>query len=119
MGFDEDLSPEGAGETFQLLAKPMGVLDQIKVHALQWTFTEVSNQQDGWMFGGQVNPALHFGDVEVEFGLGQFWWLNPDLIAQALNKNSTAFDATGKPIANAGFNSRSEEHTSELQSPDH
>jgi len=105
MVFDEDLSLEGASETFQLLSKPMGALDQIKVHALQWTFAEVSNSQDGWMFGGQVNPAMHFGDVQVEFGLGQFWWLNPDLIAQALSKNTTSFDSSGKPIANPNFNS--------------
>jgi hypothetical protein len=104
MVFDEDLSPEGASETFQLLARPLGALDQVKVHALQWTFAEVSNSEDGWMFGGQVNPAMHFGDVQVEMGLGQFWWLNPDLIAQALSKNSTAFDASGKPIANSTFN---------------
>ena len=105
MVFDEDLSLEGASETFQLLGKPMGVLDQIKLHALQWTFTEVSNSQDGWMFGGQVNPALHLGDVQVEAGLGQFWWLNPDLIAQALSKNSTSFNSAGQPIPNSTFNS--------------
>jgi len=104
MVFDEDLSPEGASETVQLLAKPMGVLDQIKVYGLQWTFAEVSNNPDGWMFGGQVNPALHFGDVQVEAGLGQFWWLNPDLIAQALSKNTTSFNASGQPIANPNFN---------------
>ena len=83
MVFDEDLSPEGASETFQLLDKPMGALDQVKVHGLQWTFTEISNNEDGWMFGGQVNPTLHFGNVQLEGGVGQFWWLNSDLIAQA------------------------------------
>ena len=34
MVFDEDLSPEGASETFQLLASPLGVLDQVKLHGL-------------------------------------------------------------------------------------
>ncbi|HZW90766.1 MAG TPA: putative porin, partial [Myxococcaceae bacterium] len=105
MVFDEDLSPEGASETFQLLPKPMGAFDQIKVYALQWTFAEVSNGPDGWMFGGQVNPALHFGAIQVEGGFGQFWWLNPDLIAQALSKNTTSFNASGQPIANPNFNS--------------
>ena len=105
MVFDEDLSPEGASETFQLLDKPMGALDQVKVHGLQWTFTEISNKEDGWMFGGQVNPTLHFGNVQLEGGVGQFWWLNSDLIAQALSRNTTAFTAAGTPVANSGFNS--------------
>src|SRR5439155_793472 len=64
MVFDEDLSLEGASETFQLLAHPLGALDQVKVHALQWTYSEVANKEDGWMFGGQVNPSLHLGSLQ-------------------------------------------------------
>jgi len=105
MVFDDDLSLEGASETFQLLGQPVGALDQVKVHALQWTFNEIANGQDGWMFGGQVNPALHFGDVQVEGGLGQYWWLNPDQIAQALSRNTTSFTSSGAPVANSNFNS--------------
>jgi len=87
--FDDDLSPEGASQTFALLSQPMGALDQVKVHALEWTFNEVSNNQDGWMFGGQVNPSMHFGNLQLEAGLGQYWWLNADQIAQSLNTNSS------------------------------
>ena len=86
--FDDDLAPEGASETFALLSRPMGALDQVKVHALEWTFNEVSNNQDGWMFGGQVNPSMHFGNLQLEAGLGHYWWLNADQIAQALNTNT-------------------------------
>ena len=103
--FDEDISAEGLSETFQLLAQPLGPLDQVKLHSLQWTFAEIANQEDGWMFGGQVNPSLHFGGVQIEAGLGQYWWLNPDLIAQALSRNTTAFTASGAPVANPNFNS--------------
>jgi hypothetical protein len=103
--FDEDLSAEGLSETVQLLGRPIGPLDQVKVHALQWTFAEIANEQDGWMFGGQVNPSLHLGNVQLEAGLGQYWWLNPDLIAQALSRNTTAFTSSGAPVANSGFNS--------------
>ena len=105
MVFDDDLSLEGTSETFQLLEQPLGALDQVKVHALQWTFSEIANKEDGWMFGGQINPSLHFGSVQVEGGLGQYWWLNPDQIAQALSKNTTAFTASGAPVANSNFNS--------------
>ena len=87
--FDDDLSPEGASQTFALLSQPMGALDQVKVHALEWTFNEVSNNQDGWMFGGQVNPSMHFGSLLLDAGLGQYWWLNADQIAQALNTNTS------------------------------
>src|SRR5438132_1501863 len=91
MVFDEDISAEGLSQTFQLLGQPLGALDQVKLHALEWTFNEISNKEDGWMFGGQVNPSLHFGDLQLEAGLGQYWWLNPDQIAQALSRNPTAF----------------------------
>jgi len=103
--FDEDISAEGFSQTFQLLAQPHGALDQVKVHALEWVLNEVSNKQDSWMFGGQVNPSFHFGDVQLEAGLGQFWWLDPDQIAQALSRNTTAFTASGAPVANPNFNS--------------
>src|SRR5881396_3264431 len=105
MVFDEDISAEGLSQTFQLLGQPLGALDQVKLHALEWTFNEISNKEDGWMFGGQVNPSLHFGDVQVEAGLAQYWWLNPDQIAQAPSRNTTAFTASGAPVANSNFNS--------------
>jgi len=105
MVFDEDISAEGLSQTFQFLGQPLGALDQVKLHALEWTFNEISNKEDGWMFGGQVNPSLHFGDLQLEAGLGQFWWLNPDQIAQALSRNTTAFTASGAPVANSAFNS--------------
>ena len=82
MVFDDDLSPEGAFQTFQLLGQPFGFLDQVKVHVFQWTFSEVANKEDGWMFGGQVNPTLHFGPAQLEAGVGQYWWLNADQIAR-------------------------------------
>jgi len=88
MVFDDDLSPEGFNETVQLLGEPYGPLDQVKVHVQQWTFNEAANTQDGWMFGGQVNPLMHFGDLQLEGGIAQYWWLNPDSIAQAANTNS-------------------------------
>jgi hypothetical protein len=88
MVFDDDLSPEGLNETVQLLGEPCGPLDQVKIHAQQWTLNEDSNGPDAWMFGGQINPQMHFGDVALEAGVGQYWWKDADLIAQAANTNS-------------------------------
>ena len=100
--FDDDLAPEGASETFALLSQPMGALDQVKVHALQWTFNEVSNGEDGWMFGGQVNPSMHFGNLQLEAGLGHYWWLNADQIAQALNTNTALINTNLLTTQTAG-----------------
>jgi hypothetical protein len=87
MVFDEDLSPEGFAETVQLLGEPMGALQQVKIHALQWTYNEDSNDEDGWMFGGQISPTLKLGDADVELGAAQYWYLNEDQIATAANDN--------------------------------
>jgi hypothetical protein len=87
MVFDDDLSVEGAGQTFNVLAKPWGALDQVRVHVQEWTFSELANEQDGWMIGGQLNPVAKVGPFELEGGIGQYWWLNADLIAQNLNTN--------------------------------
>ncbi len=57
------------------------------------------------MFGGQINPTMHVGPVQVDAGLAQYWWLNPDQIAQATSRNTTAFTASGAPVANSNFNS--------------
>jgi len=89
MVFDDDLSPEGFSETLTLLDHPYGGLDQVRIYGEQWTFNEVSNGSDGWMFGGQINPVGHVGDVVLEGGIGQYWWNNANLIAQALNTNSS------------------------------
>ena len=31
-------------------------LDQVKLFGEQWTFSQINNRQDGFMFGGQINP---------------------------------------------------------------
>jgi hypothetical protein len=89
MVFDDDLSPEGFNEAIQVFDHPVGILDQLKINLEQWNFQEVTNASDGWMLGGQLNPTAHVGNVLLEGGLGQYYWLNPDLIAQASNTNST------------------------------
>jgi putative porin len=110
MVFDEDLAPEGFNETFALLDRPLGdpkaaTLDQLKLYLEQWTFSQINNKADGWMFGGQINPSAHLGPLQLDAGIGQYWWLNPDEIAQATSRNTTAFTASGAPVANSNFNS--------------
>jgi hypothetical protein len=90
--WDDDLSVEGFSQVFQALAEPVGPLDQLRIFVEQWTFNEAANEQDGWIFGGQVNPVGHVGAVQLEGGVAQWWYLNPDFIAQALNTNSSLFN---------------------------
>ncbi len=88
MVWDEDLAPEGLTENFNVLDKPVGDLDQIRLHVIQWTVNEVSNGEDTWIVGGQVNPVGHIGDVQLEGGVGQYFYVNPDPIAVAANSNT-------------------------------
>ncbi len=90
--WDDDLSVEGFSQVFQLLPEKVGPLDQVRVFVEEWTFNEAANAQDGWIFGGQVNPVGQLGPVQVEAGVAQWWYLNPDFIAQALNTNSSLFN---------------------------
>jgi len=108
--WDDDLSPEGLNEIVRLLGSPLGdpkslSLDQVNLFAEQWTFSQINNRQDGFMIGGQVNPSMHIGPVQLEAGVGQYGWINPDQIAQATSRNTTAFTAAGAPVANSNFNS--------------
>ncbi len=96
MVWDDDLTPEGFSETYALLDKPWDVFDQVKFHAYQWTFSEVSNNQDGWIVGGQINPTMTLGPAQIELGLAHSWYLNPDLIADALNPKSKNFNSALK-----------------------
>src|SRR5262249_21616978 len=52
-----------------------------------------------------VNPSMHVGPVQVDAGIGQYGWLNADQIAQATSRNTTAFTASGAPVADSNFNS--------------
>ncbi|HJQ85235.1 MAG TPA: putative porin [Candidatus Binatia bacterium] len=87
MVFDDDLSPEGFSETVALLGAPRGALQQVKVHAFQWTFDEVNNAEDGWIFGGQVNPTFRVGPATIDVGASHHWYLNEDAIARATATN--------------------------------
>ena len=108
MVFDDDLMGEGFTQTFALLGQPVGALDQLKIHMLQWVFSEFSNSQDGWMIGGQVNPTAHAGDWLFEGGIGQYWWLNADHIALDLNKNKALKNSNILEIQDANGNIRRE-----------
>jgi hypothetical protein len=109
--FDDDLALEGATQTVQLLSEPVGPLQQVKVYAFQGTYNEISNAQDGWLFGGQIAPSFRVGPAEIEAGVGQYGFLNVNQIAMALNTNSslkntnlTVSDSSGITAYQSTFN---------------
>ena len=91
--WDDDLSVEGFSEVIQVMAQPWGNLDQVRIFLEQWSFNEVANEQDGYILGGQINPVMHIGAVQLEGGIAQWWYLNPNSIAQALNTNTALFNS--------------------------
>jgi hypothetical protein len=52
--WDDDVSPEGATETLNLVEQREGFLRGLRVTAFQWVIDEVSDGGDPWMPGGQV-----------------------------------------------------------------
>jgi hypothetical protein len=59
--WDDDVSPEGATETLNLVARKEGVLRGVKVSAFQWVVDEVAAAEDPWIGGGQVVADAAFG----------------------------------------------------------
>jgi hypothetical protein len=78
--WDDDLSPEGATETLNLVERKEGFLRGLKVSGFQWVVDEVAAAEDPWMGGGQVvadsalgtfaNWTVGFADYHYE-GLNQ------------------------------------------------
>src|SRR5262249_7584194 len=52
--WDDDLTPEGATETVNLIEHREGVVRGVRVSAVQWVVDEISNNFDPWIGGGQI-----------------------------------------------------------------
>jgi hypothetical protein len=127
--WDDDLSPEGATETLNLVDQQEGLLRSLNVNAFQWVVDEVSSAGDPWMGGGQVVADTVLGDngpkLTVAFADYNFNGLNKvarkylnqyndpptnskpnsSYNSQLANSNSVARDANGKIVGyKSGFN---------------
>ena len=60
--FDDDLSPEGATETLNLVEHRDGILRSLKVNGFQWIVDEVASAGDPWMIGGQIVSDVVIAD---------------------------------------------------------
>jgi hypothetical protein len=52
--WDDDVSPEGATETLNLVDQREHFLRGLKLNTFQWVVDEIASAGDPWMFGGQV-----------------------------------------------------------------
>ena len=52
--WDDDLSPEGASETLNLVERREGFFRSFRLNALQWEVNEASTNNDSYILGGQA-----------------------------------------------------------------
>jgi hypothetical protein len=94
--WDDDLSPEGFWQGFNLLDSKEGFLRGLKVNAFQWTVDQVRAGADPYMFGGQgvFDTALGSAGVWTS-GLADYYYVNMNEVAQnALNPTSSNFNSS-------------------------
>jgi hypothetical protein len=129
--WDDDLTPEGATQTLNLIDQKEGFVRGLKLNAFEWVVDELAAQEEPWMAGGQavVDTALGtmtswtlaFADYHYE-NLNQVAskFLEPsskNFNSQLANTNSFVKDPNGKIIGfRSGFNIVSA--ASELNSSD-
>ena len=115
--WDDDLSPEGAAETFSLMDPKDGL--GLKLNTFQWVVDEISNANDPWMVGGQLVGDASLGDTaKWTMAFADFNYQSLNSVAKKYleptsksynsalaNNNSIVKDSSGKIIAyKSGFN---------------
>ena len=120
--WDDDLTPEGATETLNLVDQKEGFVRGLKVNAFQWVVDELAAKEDPWMGGGQVvadtalgstaNWTLAFADYHYEnLNAVASKYLDPNsknFNSQLANTNRLIVtrDASNKVTAVKGFSSK-------------
>jgi len=89
MVFDEDYSPEGLHESFQLVKRSEGLVRGFTVHLAQWYIQEFSRDNDVFMLGGQGVLELKPGErSSLTIAGGYYDYIRGKELAQARNSNS-------------------------------
>jgi len=85
MIWDDDLSPEGATETLNLVDQREGFLRSVRLNALQWEVNEASTNNDSWIAGGQAVVDTAFGSTATwSASVGDFAYSDPNRVASTL-----------------------------------
>jgi hypothetical protein len=117
--WDDDLTPEGFTETFNLFQEREGLLRGVRVNGFQWIVNQVSSGFDPWMGGGQVVADTVFGNTaNLTAAFADYHFSNMNQVARQflspsssnLNKQLAATnclllirDGTGKVTKVNGF----------------
>jgi hypothetical protein len=93
--FDDDLSPEGATETLNLIEHREDVLRSLKVNAFQWVVDEVAGAGDPWMIGGQIVSEVAIPDgPKLTVALADYSYQSLDKVASKyLEKTSSSYNS--------------------------
>ncbi|MBI4516601.1 MAG: putative porin [Deltaproteobacteria bacterium] len=106
--WDDDLSPEGATETVNLVEQRQGFLRGLKVNAFQWIVDELAAAGDPWMGGGQLVADTAFSDTtKWTLAFADYHYENLNGVARKfLSQNTTDSKDPTKSNANSSFNSQ-------------
>lgn len=105
--FDDDLAPEGATETLNLIESRSDVVRGLRVNGFQWIIDEIANSDDPWMAGGQIVTDLApLGDdsMKMTFSFADYHYENLNNVARKfLNRFN---DPPTNSVPNPNFNSQ-------------
>jgi Putative porin len=93
--FDDDLSPEGAAETLNLVEHREGLFRGLKLNGFQWVVDEFSSAGDPWMIGGQIVGDLAIDDgPKITVAFADYSYQDMDKVARKfLEKSSSSFNS--------------------------
>lgn len=93
--WDDDLSPEGATESVNVVESKEGFLRALKLNFFQWTVDQIRADADPWMWGGQVSFDSVFGGNIWTGGLANYHYDQMNAVAKnALNPQSSNFNSS-------------------------
>jgi len=102
--WDDDLAPEGATETLNLVEDREGFLRLLRVSAFEWVIDEVSDGGDPWMAGGQIVGETALGDTATwTVALADYYFDRVNAIARRSLNQFADPPTNSKP--NSTFNS--------------
>ena len=94
--FDDDLSPEGATETMNLVEHREDVLRSLKLNGFQWVVDEVAGAGDPWMIGGQIVSEVAIPDgPKLTVAFADYSYQSLDEVASKyLEKTSSSYNSS-------------------------
>lgn len=102
--WDDDVSPEGATETFNLWERKTGFLRGFRLSGVQWVLDELGADRDPWIGGGQAVADTALGSVaNWTVAFADYNYINLNQVA--LNKFNQFNDPPTNSKANSNFNS--------------